>query len=256
VRTCVLASGSRGNAVFIENGDTRVLVDAGLSARELSTRLEQVGVSPATLDAILVTHEHRDHCQGLGPLARRYALPVYLHPETLKALGDVGRLPEVREFDTASTIRLRDLEIDAFPITHDAAHTVGFTFTGDEGKIGLATDLGMVTRLVRQRLDHCRVLIVEANHDEEMLLRGPYPWPLKQRVRGTHGHLSNHDAAQLLGDLLWQGLEGVFLAHLSETNNQPQLAFRQARAILTRQTVCDPQLFVASQAEVSACLHL
>jgi len=256
VRTCLLASGSRGNAVFVESGDTRLLIDAGLSARELSRRLGQIGVSPDSLDAVLVTHEHRDHCQGLGPMARRYSLPVYIHPETLKALGDIGQLPEIREFDTASTISLRDLEIDAFPITHDAANTVGFTFTGSDGKIGLATDLGKTTRLVQQRLQHCRVLIVESNHDEEMLLQGPYPWPLKQRVRSTHGHLSNRDAAQLLGDVLWEGLEGVFLAHLSETNNQPQLAFRHARDILTRQTVCNPQLFVASQAEVSACLRL
>jgi len=256
VRICLLASGSRGNAVYIENGSARLLVDAGLSAREISARLAGIGVEPDTLDAILVTHEHRDHCQGLGPMSRRYTLPTYLHPATLEALGDVGKLPEVREFETGSPFQLRDVEIEAFPLTHDAAHTVGFTITGSEGKIGFATDVGMVTRLLRQRLGSCRVLVLESNHDEQMLMTGPYPWPLKQRVRGSHGHLSNPEAAELLGDLLWEGLEGVFLAHLSETNNQPQLALKHARDTFARQTVCDPVLHVGSQDLASICLHL
>lgn len=256
MRICLLASGSRGNAVYIESGSTRLLVDAGLSARAVTSRLEAIGVEAESLDAVFVTHEHRDHCQGLGPLARRFSLPVYIHPETLKALGDIGRLPEVREFDTSEPVVLNGLAIEAFPITHDATHTVGFTFAGEEGKIGFATDLGMVTRLVRQRLSECRVLILESNHDEQMLMKGPYPWPLKQRVRSNHGHLSNRDAAQLLQELLWHGLEGVFLAHLSETNNQPQLAFRHAQQILAAQTSCDPRLHVGSQEQVSACLEL
>jgi len=256
VRICLLASGSRGNAVYIENGSTRLLVDAGLSARAISERLALIGVEPESLDAILVTHEHRDHCQGLGPMARRYALPVYIHPETLSALEKIGKLPEVREFDTASRIDVKDVSVMPFPMTHDATPTVGFCIEGVEGKVGFATDLGMVTRLVRQRLTDCRVLIVESNHDEEMLLNGPYPWPLKQRVRSTHGHLSNRDAAQLLDELLWPGLEGVFLAHLSETNNQPQLAFRHAQQVLGRQNVCNPPLYVGSQDHVSTCLEI
>jgi len=256
VRICLLASGSRGNAVFVENGNTRLLIDAGLSARAVSERLDSIGVSPETLHAVLVTHEHKDHCQGLGPFARRYELPVYIHPDTLSALVNIGKLPEVREFDTSVTISVRDLEIEAFPLTHDATQTVGFTVTGTDGKIGFATDLGMVTRLVRQRLSQCRVLILESNHDEEMLLKGPYPWPLKQRVRSTHGHLSNRDTAQLLSELLWEGLEGVFLAHLSETNNLPHIAFRYAREVLMQQSTCDPQLFVGSQQQVSTCMHI
>ena len=256
MRICLLASGSRGNAVYIEHGETRLLVDAGLSARAVSHRLDAIGVAAESLDAVLVTHEHRDHCQGLGPFVRRYSLPVYIHPDTLSALGDIGKLPEVREFDTSSNIAVRDVVVEAFPITHDASSTVGFTVCGAQGKVGFATDLGMVTRLVRQRLEQCRVLILESNHDEEMLLKGPYPWPLKQRVRSTHGHLSNHEAAQLLSDLLWEGLEGVFLAHLSETNNLPQLAFDSARSVLAHQTACDPHLYVGRQHEVSACLSL
>ena len=256
MRICLLASGSRGNAVYIENGSTRLLVDAGLSARALTERLSAINVEPETLDAILVTHEHRDHCQGLGPLARRYSLPVYIHPDTLSALNKVGKLPKIKEFDTTSRIDVKDVSVTPFPITHDATPTVGFTIEGQEGKVGFATDLGMVTRLVRQRLTDCRVLIVESNHDEEMLLNGPYPWPLKQRVRSTHGHLSNGEAAHLLNELLWQGLEGIFLAHLSETNNQPQLAFRHAQQVLDEQSICDPRLYVGSQDNVSACLHL
>ena len=256
MRICLLASGSRGNAVYIESGSTRLLVDAGLSGREMTRRLQEIGVDPEQLDAILVTHEHRDHCQGLGPMARRYKLPVYIHPDTLRALDTVGALPEAREFDTSSRIEIRDLSIEAFPITHDATPTVGFIVDGEEGKLGFATDLGMATRLVQQRLQNCRVLVLESNHDEQMLLNGPYPWPLKQRVRSTHGHLSNRDAARLLSDVLWPGLEGVFLAHLSETNNHPQLALKHSQEVLSRQTQCNPQLIIGSQDQVSPCLSL
>ncbi|PLY04846.1 MAG: MBL fold metallo-hydrolase [Desulfuromonas sp.] len=256
MRICLLASGSRGNAVYVESGAARLLIDSGLSARAIVERLKAIGVDPEDLDAILVTHEHRDHCQGLGPMARRYALPVYIHPETLSALDKVGKLPEIREFDTTTRIDFKDVSVTPFPLTHDAAPTVGFTIDSAEGKVGFATDLGMVTRLVRQRLTDSRVLILESNHDEEMLLNGPYPWPLKQRVRSTHGHLSNHDAAQLLNDLIWQGLQGVFLAHLSETNNQPELAFRSAQQVLGQQNICEPLLHVGCQDTVSVCMEL
>lgn len=256
MRICLLASGSRGNAVFIETGSARLLVDAGLSAREISRRLNSIGVEPETLDAILITHEHRDHCQGLGPFARRYKLPVFIHPDTLAALQTIGQLPDVREFDTSSKIAFKDLAIEAFPITHDVTPTVGFALDGKEGKVGFATDLGMATRLVRQRLSKCRVLVLESNHDEQMLMNGPYPWSLKQRVRSTHGHLSNRDASRLLSELLWPGLEGVFLAHLSETNNLPELALRHSQEVLTSQSTCRPELYIGSQGRVSECLAL
>lgn len=253
MRVCLLASGSKGNAVFIESGETRLLIDAGLSAREISSRLAEIGVAGEDLDALLVTHEHTDHCRGLGPVARRFGLPVFVHHQTRPALSGAGKLPQVLEFAAGQPLSFRDLRIEAFPTTHDAAAPVGFTLESGEGKIGIATDLGIATRLVADRMQKCRILILESNHDEEMLIEGPYPWHLKQRIRSNHGHLSNGAAARLLGELLWEGLEAVFLAHLSEVNNDPALARRSAGETLAGQNLCRPRLIVGSQSRTSTC---
>ena len=252
MRVCLLASGSKGNAVFVECGDSRILIDAGLSAREIERRLAEISVEPADLNAILVTHEHQDHIGAVGPLARRYHLPVYLHPST-HAVAKLGRLDAVCEFDTGTSFLLRNLQVTPFPVTHDAVETVGFIIDSPAGRIGVATDLGIATRLVADRLRDCRVLVLESNHDERMLRDGPYPWHLKQRIAGRHGHLSNTAAAELLTGLLWSGTEAVFLAHLSETNNDPRLAHQTTRTVLDRQNCCAPQLFVGAQGTVSAC---
>jgi len=256
VRICLLASGSKGNAIFLQSGETRVLIDAGLSARELTVRLATIGVAAADLDAVLVTHEHQDHCRGLGPFARRYRLPVFMHPATREALPGLGKLDGHRTFDSGESWLFRDLKIAAIPLTHDAAAPVGFCIESRDGKIGMVTDLGIATRLVADRLQGCRALVVEANHDEAMLRDGPYPWPLKQRIRSNHGHLSNTAAAELLQGLLWEGLEAVFLAHLSETNNRPQLAKDCFQAVLDRQNRCRPDLVVGGPAQPSRCLDL
>jgi phosphoribosyl 1,2-cyclic phosphodiesterase len=256
VRICQLASGSKGNAVYLESGESRLLIDAGLSARELEQRLAGIGVDPTRLDAILITHEHHDHCRGLGPLARRHQLPVFLHPETRRALPNLGRLEQHHEFAAGDAWTFRDLRIVSFPLTHDAVAPVGFTVESVEGKVGMATDLGIATRLVAERLHGCRALVVEFNHDEAMLVSGPYPWPLKQRIRSSHGHLSNSAAGTLLAGLLWEGLEAVFLAHLSEANNLPQLAMDCARAVIAKQSRCCPTLVVGTQALSSCCLAL
>lgn len=256
MRVCLLASGSKGNAIYIESADSRVLVDAGLSAREITSRLAGIGVEADRLDALLITHEHGDHCRGLGPMARRYKLPVYLTPGTRQALPHPGRIDEFREFEAGDAIELRDLRIQTFALTHDAAAPAGFCIETAAGKIGIATDLGIATRLVAERLKGSRVLILESNHDETMLRDGPYPWPLKQRVRSNHGHLSNAASSELLQALLWNGLEAVFLAHLSETNNLPELAEQSARQVLGRQSACDPALIVGMQNQPSTCISL
>lgn len=253
MRVCLLASGSKGNAVYIESRRSRILIDAGLSARELSARLQVIGVAGEDLDAILITHEHADHCRGIGPIARRFALPVFIHPETRRALPSHGRIEDVREFETGAPFCFGDLQIETFPLTHDAAAPVGYVIETDEGKIGIATDLGIATRLVIQRLQGCRALVLESNHDEEMLRDGPYPWPLKQRIRSQHGHLSNTECSRLLGDLLGSNLESVFLAHLSEVNNLPSLAESAARALLDSQNLCQPQLILGYQDRASIC---
>ncbi|BCR04863.1 MBL fold metallo-hydrolase [Desulfuromonas versatilis] len=255
MRVCLLASGSKGNAIYIESAETRILVDAGLSARETAARLAGIGVDPERLDALLITHEHGDHCRGLGPMARRYNLPVYLTPGTRQALPNPGRIEGFSEFEAGDAIELRDLLIQTFPLTHDAAAPAGFSIDTCEGRISIATDLGIATRLVAERLKQSRVLILESNHDETMLRDGPYPWPLKQRVRSNHGHLSNAASSELLQGLLWEGLEAVFLAHLSEVNNLPKLAEQCARQVLDRQNACAPTLILGAQHQASACFE-
>jgi len=247
MNVCLLASGSKGNALLVCSERSRLLIDAGLSARELCRRLALVGVAPESLDAVLVSHEHVDHVRGLGVLSRRCRVPVYVHHAAAAVLS-VQQMPScLREFDTGAELAIGDFGIRAFPVTHDAAAPVGFTISGPSGKLGIATDLGIATRLVVEALCGCRYLILEANHDEAMLRDGPYPWPLKQRIKGSHGHLSNRASASLLEQLCWEGLEAVFLAHLSETNNHPDLAAASAREVLGRQNRCRPQLLLGHQ---------
>ncbi|MCD6527681.1 MAG: MBL fold metallo-hydrolase [Desulfuromonas sp.] len=252
MRICQLASGSKGNSIYIESEKTRILIDAGLSALQISIRLAAIGVEADSLDAVFVTHEHSDHSRGLGPLSRRHKVPIYLHPATHAALPKLGSIQE-RFFEVGGAITFQDLEVHPFPITHDAAAPVGFVVETTEGKIGVATDMGVATRLVQNRLQQCRALVLETNHDEEMLRDGPYPWELKQRIRSQHGHLSNSDGAALLEQLIWDGLQAIFLAHLSETNNTPQLAEQSIAAVLSRQDLCQPTMIIGAPQQISVC---
>lgn len=247
MKISLLASGSKGNSMLVESGQTRLLIDAGLSARELRKRLDSLGVEAESLNALLITHEHGDHVRGLGPLVRQLDLPVYLHAELATKLPDVGKPGCVREFVDGEEFTVNDMTVRPFAITHDCLAPVGFTLDGEQGKVGVATDLGVATRLVTDCLRGCRVLILETNHDEELLRDGPYPWTLKQRVRSNHGHLSNKAGGLLLKELLWQGLETVFLGHLSETNNRPELALKEVNDVLAQQTVCAPQVLLGRQ---------
>lgn len=247
MKTSLLASGSKGNSVLLESGQTRVLIDAGLSARELRKRLDSVAVEAESIDALLITHEHGDHVRGLGPLVRQLDLPVYLQTDLAGKLPDIGKPECVREFVDGEDFTIKDLTIRPFAVTHDCLAPVGFTLDSEFGKVGVATDLGVATRLVTERLQDCRVLVIETNHDEELLRDGPYPWKLKQRVRSNHGHLSNNAAGDLLQSLLWGGLETVFLGHLSETNNRPELALEVVSAVLEKQTLCEPQILLGQQ---------
>ncbi len=256
MRVCLLASGSKGNAVFIDAGETRLLIDVGLSAREIDRRLRSIGVEADSLHAILVTHEHLDHVRGVGPMARRYDLPLYMHPDTHRALPRIGKIANLHEFDVGAPFCVRDLEIRPFPITHDARAPVGFSVNTPAGKIGVATDLGIATRLVTDCLKESKVLVLESNHDEQMLQDGPYPWHLKQRIKSAQGHLSNTASAELLDGLIWNGLSAVFLAHLSETNNEPDMAYAGAAKVLAQQNLCQPELIVGSQDVVSHCYEI
>ncbi|NOQ51932.1 MAG: MBL fold metallo-hydrolase [Desulfuromonadaceae bacterium] len=252
MRVCLLASGSRGNSTLIEADGCRLLVDVGLSGRETERRLATLGLSGEDLHAILVTHEHHDHVGGIGPLARRYGLPVHIEQQTHAALPKLGKIDHLQRFTAGDQFAFRDLTINTFSTTHDAVNPVGFVIHSSEGKVGFATDLGIPTRLVADHLQQCRVLVVEANHDDQMLLDGPYPWHLKQRIKGRHGHLSNVETRRLLQDVSWPGLEALFLAHLSEENNCPDMVSE-----LFHQTMLEyghrPQIIVGSQHQVSSC---
>lgn len=247
MKVCLLASGSKGNSILVESGRTRLLIDAGLSAKEIRRRLGLVGIDVDSLDALLITHEHTDHVRGLGPLVRQLNLPLYLQTDLARKLPDIGKSECVREFVDGEEFTVNDLRVRPFAITHDSLAPVGFTLTGELGKVGVATDLGIVTRLVTECLQDCRALVLETNHDEALLRDGPYPWKLKQRVRSSHGHLSNIAGSTLLHDLLWPGLDSVFLGHLSETNNRPELALQAVNAVLNQQNVCAPEIIVGKQ---------
>ncbi len=254
MRVCLLASGSRGNSTLIEVDGCRILIDAGLSGKETERRLSTLGLAGDDLDAILVTHEHHDHVGGIGPLARRYNLPVHIDRQTHAALPKLGKIDQLCHFTAGEAFSCRGLSVASFSTTHDAANPVGFTIDSSEGKIGFATDLGIPTRLVAEQLKTCRVLVLEANHDVDMLQNGSYPWELKQRIRSRHGHLSNNESCRLLEEVSWPGLEAVFLAHLSEENNCPTIAER-----LFRQTLMTcgytPEIIVGRQSRVSSCYN-
>jgi phosphoribosyl 1,2-cyclic phosphodiesterase len=216
----VLASGSKGNSIYLATERVQLLFDAGLSAREIERRLSSIKASPKDLDGIVVTHEHIDHVRSVGSFARRYKLPVYLNKGTYSQLPDaVGRLPHKEEFVAGRSFRIGDVVLHPFSISHDAADPVGFTLENDSLKIGLCTDLGATTRLVCRHLGQCAVLILEANYDLDMLKHGPYPWPVKQRIKSRLGHLSNQQSSELLAEVFNEGLQEVILAHMSETNN-------------------------------------
>lgn len=254
MRVCLLASGSKGNSLYIEVGSTRFLVDAGISAREIIKRLASIGIEGSELDAIFITHEHTDHTRGAGTLARRFGIPVFISHKAHGESREVFKKSEIVEFQSGCPFMFREIQVDPFSLTHDSADPVGFTFETPKGKIATATDLGIVTRLVREKLKDCRLLVLESNHDEEMLLNGPYPWHLKQRIRSRHGHLSNNESAELLYDIFNPQLEGVLLAHLSEVNNRPEIAGSAFRRVIGNQNLCMPRLAVGNQFSPSEVL--
>ena len=250
---CTLASGSKGNSTYVSDGKTSILIDAGLSGNEIQRRLNSRNLSAENLDAIVVSHEHSDHIKAVGVLSRRYDLPVYINRNARNALLQLGRIKELRMFECGTTFPINNLMIHPFSISHDAADPVGFTIGQNSTKIGIATDLGIVTSMVKEHLKSCSLLILESNHDLDMLANGPYPWPLKQRIKSRTGHLSNVDSKNLLQELQHDKLEHVILAHLSETNNTPQKAYEEAAKILARSKT---QLTVAEQDICGPILYL
>ncbi|RMF73521.1 MAG: MBL fold metallo-hydrolase [Acidobacteria bacterium] len=233
VELIVLGSGSKGNATLVRSGRGAVLVDAGLSCRQLVARLEAAGQDPARIDAILVTHEHVDHVGGLPVFLKRYPTPVYMTERTAEAAAArVARAPQVVPVVAGEAFDAGPFRVTAVPVPHDAVDPVAYLLERDGVRVGQVTDLGHVTTLVEARFAGCHALVLEANHDRDMLLDGPYPWPTKQRVASRVGHLSNDHAAAALARLVGEETCEVVLAHLSEVNNDPGLAEAAAGAAL------------------------
>lgn len=233
MQCAMLASGSAGNSLFLASPNTRILLDAGLSCRRLVMRLETLGVSADTIDAIVLTHEHGDHIRGVSVFSRRFKVPVYANRGTFKhGRKGLGLLFQKQEFETGDSFMVGDLTFHPFSISHDAADPVGFTICNDGFRFAVAQDLGIATRLVRHHLRNADGLLLECNHDPEMLISGPYPWSLKERIRSRYGHLSNYDAANLLREVISTRLQCLFLGHLSERNNHPMLVEDAVEAVL------------------------
>ena len=222
LRVSVLASGSKGNSIYISNGHTAILLDAGLSRTELIRRLSLRSISPDEIRAILISHEHTDHIRGAGTFSRQFRIPVYMTPKTALRAKQKKVLEKPYAFcpfTIGKSFSIDSLQIRSFSTSHDAEESSGFTIEQDGIKIGIATDLGVATHMVRNHLKECHFLILEANHDTDMLHNGPYPWFLKQRIKGKLGHLSNIDARELLSGVCHKKLKHVVLAHVSEKNN-------------------------------------
>ncbi|ROR29823.1 MBL fold metallo-hydrolase [Inmirania thermothiophila] len=243
MRFAILGSGSRGNAVVVEAGGTRVLIDCGFTAAETERRLARLGLAAEGLDAILLTHEHGDHVAGAGPLARRHGLPVWCTPGTRLGAGLEG--VEVCTVVPEETFAVGALQVRSYVVPHDGRETVQYLLGDGAATLGIVTDAGSVTPHMEAVLDGCDGLVLECNHDERLLAEGPYPPPLKRRIRSDWGHLSNRQAAALLARLDHHRLRHVVAAHLSETNNTPG----HARAALAAVLGCRPEeVDVAEQA--------
>jgi phosphoribosyl 1,2-cyclic phosphodiesterase len=284
MRMTVLASGSKGNSTLVASSRTRILVDAGLSCRELMKRMQMANEDPAAIDALLITHEHQDHVQGVAVLARKLGVPVYFTQATHRAwmrwmmpqkrltyaawlalrqqppgveevekasvekAEDPCSLPGVEYFSAGSGFSIGDIVVTPFTIPHDAADPVGFVFEADGVRMAIATDLGYMPPNVKMAIRNCDVLMLESNHDLEMLRDGPYPWSVKQRVMSRVGHLSNEATSDFLEKNYDGNASYVVLAHLSESNNLPELARVTAeRALRDRMSLLANKLLLAQQ---------
>ena len=265
VSVSMLASGSRGNCAIVASACTKILVDAGISCRETFKRMKAIGEDPRTLSAILITHEHSDHISGLATLAKKLRIPVFMtgatHQAWSRAMRDENgvrpQLERFERFESGHSFQVGDIAVKPFTIPHDAADPVGFTFRAEGIKVGIATDLGYVPISVRDHLRGSDVLVVESNHDLEMLRVGPYPWSVKKRVMSRVGHLSNVALADFFTNDYDNSASFVVLAHLSEQNNHPEIARREAeRALATRGGLFLNRVLLASQAEALEPIRL
>ncbi|MDI9475844.1 MAG: MBL fold metallo-hydrolase [Natronincolaceae bacterium] len=232
---CSLASGSSGNCHLINDGENSILIDAGLSGRQIENKLKQIDIDPKSLTAILVSHEHSDHICGVGVLSRRYNIPIYANKGTWDGMG--AKIGEIREnnikcFDSTKDFNIKNFNIRPYGISHDANEPVGFCIKKDKIKISIATDLGYIDGNIIKQIRDSNLVVLESNHDEEMLKAGRYSYYLKRRILSNVGHLSNEAAGNAVVDLVNKNVRNVLLAHLSKENNFPELAVATIKNIL------------------------
>ena len=234
MRFCALGSGSRGNAMLIESRQTTVMLDNGFSVREANKRLGSMGVDPESIDAMLVTHEHSDHINGVGAFARKYGLTVYATKGTL-ACSRLGELPDSKVINSHQSFVISDLELNPFPVPHDAKEPCQFVFNDGQRRLAILTDTGSSTSYIEEQLSGCDALVLECNHDVAMLADGDYPYSVKMRVAGDYGHLNNEQAATLLQSIDTSSLQHIVAAHISEKHNTQSLAQQTLSAALSCQ---------------------
>ncbi len=248
---CTLASGSKGNCTYVRYGDTSILIDQGLSLKELRVRANYRGIDLSQTDALFVTHEHSDHVKGVGAFARAYDTPVYIPAACIgnfKTEDGDERYFVPNEYD--GEVAVKGLSIKPFRVPHDAHYTVGYRISTGKEDVAIATDLGFVSDGTLAKLVGCKAVVLESNHDSLMLEGGRYPRMLKARIAGKNGHLSNDACAETAATLAYNGTEKIVLAHLSEENNTPELAFEASRELLAKRGIKegdDVLLFVADQ---------
>ena len=249
---CPLASGSKGNCVYLGTPQTKLLIDAGISGRATKEKLAQLDVDVTDIDGILITHNHTDHIRGLKILAYRLGIPIYANAGTAKGIVETfgGDCPKFKIFTTGETFEIDDCEIHPFTIQHDTADPVAFTISCADKKIGFCTDLGFVSTLVKAKLQGCDCLYVEANHQPSMVHASPRPMIYKQRVLSRSGHLSNEACGELLRAVASPKLQQIYLAHLSEECNHPEMALSVVKEILASEGF-HPEISIAHQREIS-----
>lgn len=256
---CSIASGSSGNCIYVGNSNTNILVDVGLSCKKIEKSLSSIDVDASKLDGILVTHEHSDHISGLGVIARRYQVPIYTTVETINAIlktKSIGKIPEglLRPIEADKEFNIKDITIEPFSMSHDAANPVCYNLYENGHKVSVATDLGKFDEYIISKLSNTEILLLEANHDVNMLEVGAYPYFLKQRILGDRGHLSNENSGKLICSLLSDRLKHIFLGHLSKENNYAELAYETVKIEIDKfcnNSIKDFTLEVANREEPS-----
>jgi len=263
VKFCPIASGSSGNSVYIGNKDTHILIDAGISGKRIEAGLSVAGVPCENLSAIFITHEHTDHIQGAGILSRRYDVPIYATQKTWHRLEHSGAIGAVKHKNkmviySGEKCVVNDIQVMPFDIPHDATEPVGYSVFMEDYKLTVATDIGCVTDNLKENIVDSDILLIESNHDIEMLKNGPYPYHLKKRVLSDVGHLSNVSTGHLLGEIITNRLKYIYLGHLSEQNNRPLIALDTVGNILQAKKVDmnKTKLMLANRSVTSEVLKL